>query len=163
MAGLRRFLRIRRLIRQNRRQRQFRHRDMHFGDFTDAEIFQRYRFRRQTIIYIVGVLTRYLEWGTRRNHSLSPLVQVLVALRFFATGSLMRLVGDTFGISVATVSRCVHRVARALCLEAHKFIKFPTVDYEVTKTKNDFYRLAGKYTSDNKRDTTLTTVNIGLS
>ena len=35
----------------------------------------------------------------------SPMLQVLVTLRFYATGSFQLMVGDNTGISKATVSR----------------------------------------------------------
>ena len=40
--------------------------------------------------------------NTARNHTLSPLAQALVALRFFASGSFLEVIGDTFGLPKST-------------------------------------------------------------
>ena len=43
-----------------------------------------------------------------------PLTQVLVALRFYTSGSFLQVVGDTVGVDKSTISRVVAKVSRAL-------------------------------------------------
>ncbi|XP_069134276.1 putative nuclease HARBI1 [Argopecten irradians] len=74
--------------------------------------------------------------------ALTAKIQLLVALRFFASGSFYRVVGDTFGVSVATVSRCVSNVSIALCRIAHRFITVP-VGNAASETKRGFFDIAG--------------------
>ena len=45
----------------------------------------RFRFDRDSINYLAELLSDDLRRNTARNHALLPLVQVLVALRFFAS------------------------------------------------------------------------------
>lgn len=52
---------------------------------------------------------------------------MLVALRFFACGGFLQVVGDTLGIDKSTVSRCVQKVSDALNAKADQFIKWPSV------------------------------------
>jgi hypothetical protein len=55
----------------------------------ETEIFKRFRFRPDTILFIVGlliVLEPILKRDTLRSCALPPLLQVLVTLRFLATG-----------------------------------------------------------------------------
>ena len=72
-----------------RRQRTYRLRESPLWDdsFTDDEIRQRFRFRRDSIRYIIDVLYDDLVRPTNRNHALSVETQVLAALRFFASAS----------------------------------------------------------------------------
>ena len=36
-----------------------------------------------------------LEYGTKRNHALTAAQQLMIALRFFASGSFQQVIGDT--------------------------------------------------------------------
>ena len=69
-------------------------------------------------------------------------MQIMVALRVFASAGFQIDIGDTFGISKATVCRTVHRVANVLAGAFHRHVKFEgRADAEVTKAK--FYAMAG--------------------
>ena len=59
--------------------------DFSLRDFTDKELRSRYRFGRESIEFLSELLCDDLERDTSRNHTLSTTVQVLVALRFFAS------------------------------------------------------------------------------
>ncbi|KAL3881754.1 hypothetical protein ACJMK2_028149 [Sinanodonta woodiana] len=113
-------------------------------DVDDTVLFARYRFTRLTILFIVDIVTEKLDSAlTKRSMALTPLHKVLVALRFFATGAHFRLIGESLGVSVATVSRCVFEVARALVRQAKKFIQFPREE-STSSVKQGFYRISGK-------------------
>ncbi|CAH3116126.1 unnamed protein product, partial [Pocillopora meandrina] len=55
------------------------------------ELRARYRFGKESIEYITDLLADNLRRKTNRNHPLSALQQVLIALRFYAIKSLCRL------------------------------------------------------------------------
>lgn len=55
-----------------------------------------------------------LVWDTQSGHALSPDTQVLIALRFYATDSLLQVVGDMFGVNQGTVYPVVRDVSLAL-------------------------------------------------
>ena len=67
-----------------------------------------------------------LEFPTTRNQCLTPMNQLLIALRFFATGSFQLVVGDTFAISKTTVCHTVHRVTAAIATLRDKYVKLPS-------------------------------------
>lgn len=115
--------------------------------YTEEQVRQRYRFRPQTILYIVDLVAPDLELRTLR--ALSPLYQVLVALRFFSCGTYQRVIGDaTLPVSVSSVCRCIHNVSRALCRYRNDFIKLPVGD-EVNRAKSQFHKIARKYQNQN--------------
>ena len=64
-----------------------------------------YRFGRESIKFLVEILKDDLQRQTRRNHALSPTLQVLVALHFFASGSFLQIIGDTVGLPKSTVRK----------------------------------------------------------
>ena len=40
--------------------------------------------------------------------------QVLIALRFYATGTFQRVIGDLFGISAFAACTAIHKVSKAI-------------------------------------------------
>ena len=127
------------LFRMNnpRRERRYRPRGLNFDGLYDSELRARYRFGRNSINYIINLLREDLVRDTDRGHALEPEQQVLMALRFFATGSFLQVIGDTFGVDKSTVSRVVRDVSLALNRRRHQFIKGPSND-EVDIIKNNF-------------------------
>ncbi|XP_021357845.1 putative nuclease HARBI1 [Mizuhopecten yessoensis] len=146
MADIHRVLRrLRR--RRNRNQNQhrvpvFRRLQNPLQTLPDADVFERFRFRPCTIMYILSLIRCTLERPTHRSQALSPLTILLCSLRFFATGSFYTCIGDTLGLSEATVSRCVTTVASSLCRLSNRFIIFPT-GQALKRVKQDFFALAG--------------------
>ena len=127
---------------QQRRARHFRP-FANIDGFTDEELRARYRFGRQSLEFIATLLSDDLRRSTRRNHAMPPLQQVLIALRFFASGSFLQVIGDTVGVDKSTVSRVVTNVSKALLARQNRFIKWPT-NAEIVVNKNEFYR-RGKF------------------
>ena len=97
-----------------RRERRYRPRDLNIDGLFDDELRASYRFGRNAINYITNLLHEELIRVTRRGHALEPQQQVLVALRFFASGSFLQVVGDSLGVDKSTVSRTVRDVSLAL-------------------------------------------------
>ncbi|XP_062608924.1 putative nuclease HARBI1 [Saccostrea cucullata] len=108
----------------------------------DDELYERYRFRRPTIIFIVDLIENYIHHPTRRSLSLPSLIQVLVFLRFVATGAFHQVVGDSIHISKSTAGRCIRRVAAALVRFSGRYIKFPT-GQDAVNVKRNFHAIAG--------------------
>ena len=99
-------------------------------DFTDEELRARYRFGRGSILYLTNLLADDITRNTRRNHALQLIQQILIALRFYASGSFLPVIGDTFGVDKSTVSRVVSDVSRALATKQNVFIKWTSTNHE---------------------------------
>jgi hypothetical protein len=69
--------------------------------------------------------------------------QLLVTLRFYATGTFQLVVGDTFQIDKSTVCRTVHRVTKAIASLHDKFIQFPMTTDECRQIMQIFYAVSG--------------------
>ena len=105
--------------------------DIDLTNFSEEELKSRFRFGRDSIIFYVELLREGLERQTSRNHALSPTVEVLVALRFFAFGSFLQVIGDTVGLPKSTVSQTIRDVSAALIQKRNVFIPWPTTADEI--------------------------------
>ena len=69
------------------------------------------------------MLREDLQFGYMMNGALSPELQVLLTLRFYVTGSLQIVAGDTVNVDKSTVSHTIHRVTEAICQRPRDHIR----------------------------------------
>ena len=69
--------------------------------------------------------------------------QLLITLRFYATGTFQLVLADLIHIDKSTVCRIVHKVTAAIARLCPKYVKFPTTAVERRNEMNAFYRLSG--------------------
>ena len=111
--------------------------------YSDNELHQRYRFSRHTIRYITGLVAEKISPTTNRSQSVSATKQVLITLRFLASGSFQQVTGDTVaGLDKSTVSRIIRRVTVALSRKLDQFVKFPDTEEERDSIKQGLYEIA---------------------
>ena len=73
---------------------------------------------------------------------MSPIYQVLLGLRFLATGHYYESVGDTLRSCKTSVHDAVHDFVGAVCDLSDAEISFPTGD-ALTKVQETFYQIGG--------------------
>ena len=108
-----------------RRQRILRDRTNPFDIYDDVELFARFRFWLEDIVTLVDLFGDELEHPLPRGGSLPPLMQVLVALRFFASGAFQQTTGDLFNIDRRTVGRIIARFSSVLSMRLGEFVHLP--------------------------------------
>lgn len=93
----------------------------------DSYYFQeKFRLTEEEANLIISQLEPHLRRDTQQSCVLSGGQQIMIAIRFLATGGLFRLVGDAHGVSPASICRCVHRVVNAINdVFFNDYIKFP--------------------------------------
>lgn len=74
------------------------------------------------------------------NNAIPPTIQLMVTLRFYATGSFLQTIGDFCGISEA--QRIVHRVSPVIAALRAEYIKFPTSPEEIYLSQQQFFQIA---------------------
>ncbi|XP_062849642.1 putative nuclease HARBI1 [Trichomycterus rosablanca] len=109
---------------------------------SDDVLCDRYRLSRGEIMTLLGLVQEELTRTTRRNFALSPTIQLLTALRFYATGGFSQTLGDGHRLSKAAVSKCVHAVTKALLRHAPTYITFPQTRDALHETKTGFHAIA---------------------
>ena len=62
-----------------------------------------------------------------------------MAVRYFAQGGFLPVVGDLHGISDRAASKCIHSVATAICERIENFIRWPNQE-ELLDIQQKFYR-----------------------
>ena len=97
-----------------RERRVFLPRENPLQGLNDTKTRKAYRFTRAGVEYVVNLLADDLQYETNRNNALTVVLQVCIALMYFAGGSLLYQIARAHRVSNATVSRCVRRVTMAL-------------------------------------------------
>ena len=77
-----------------RRVRHLRDRFNPLEEYDDEAFRLRFRLRKDSVRVLVKILAEDLEHQTRRGLPLTPMQQVLIASRFYATGTFQRVIGD---------------------------------------------------------------------
>lgn len=119
-------------------------------DYTDNAFRIRYRMNKASFAQLVELLKPHLEPTSRRGNPYATADQLLIALRYYASGSAQLVSGDTHGIPQTTVSAVVRRVSEAICKLKPLLMKFPT-NTTAAKTIADFEQMIIKRFKGRKR------------
>lgn len=101
-------------------------------DIYDVDIYARLCFKREGITRYTDSIAFDIQHDTDRNGALSPSLHVCVALRYFATGSMQNLVGDSIQIHKSTVFRMMRRVSLARCRHMNTCACMPSMNAQNT-------------------------------
>lgn len=109
----------------------------------DNELLRNYRFPQNKIISLCEELEPHIGRRTRQSHAIPTHTQVLLTLRFLASGSFQNVIGGATGLTQASVSRVIGQVANVLYNMARTEIKMPTNLYELNRTVQAFHQISG--------------------
>lgn len=73
--------------------------------YSDDDFRKRYRFSKAGFVHVLRRIEKEIKHLDNRGSPLRPDQQLLIALRYFASGSFQVVAGDLNGVSVATVCR----------------------------------------------------------
>ncbi|XP_069694808.1 putative nuclease HARBI1 [Periplaneta americana] len=107
-----------------------------FETYGDAKFKASFRFSKETARDLLRDIGHLLEHDTR-GCPLPITLQLLLTLRFLATGAFYAVNGDTVNVSASTVCRTIDRVLTAINSLRLRVINFPDDD-ELPFIKNDF-------------------------
>ncbi|XP_033228877.1 putative nuclease HARBI1 [Belonocnema kinseyi] len=125
-----------------RRPRIFRERVNYFETMDDFDFFTLFRLTKITVETLLLQIEESLQHATERNNAIPPRIQLLLALRYYATGSHLIAAGDFSGVSKTSAHRIVHRVTAAIAGLAREDIEMPSTEAQVTAAQVDFYTIA---------------------
>lgn len=118
----------------------FRQRKHLLADLNEVSFVERFRLSKPEIDKVLSHIQDVLMHESGRSAALTPTEQLLITLRFFASGSFYHLIGDLQGVSKATVCRSIKRCVDAINNRMFKeYVRFP--DDNLLPQK--FYDLGG--------------------
>ncbi|XP_030749237.1 putative nuclease HARBI1 [Sitophilus oryzae] len=113
-----------------RRRKIYRDRQNYYELYDDLDFFCRFRLTKPTVMQ------------NFRGGCVPPLLQLLLTLRFFATGCMQITAADFIGVSRATACRVISRVTTALAALRPRYVKMYSDNAEMQRASEDFYGLA---------------------
>lgn len=115
-----------------------------FGDLTNQDIINRYRFDRDGILFLANLLHEDLQPKTQKRSAITPLQKVKISLRYFASGEIQLNDADIHNVSQPSVSRCISQVIDALNNPQiiNRFISFPRTHQILQDYERQFYGIA---------------------
>lgn len=113
------------------------------NSWDDVEFFDRFRLTKQTFLYVLQLVGPALEHPQPRSRYVTPEQQLLITLRFLASGNMQITVADVVRVSQPTVSRILPKVCMALIAHFHTFIKMPETDEERAHVARQFFGFRG--------------------
>ncbi|CAH2106033.1 unnamed protein product [Euphydryas editha] len=121
---------------ENTAPRQYKERVDYTTTLNSVEFQMRFRLDKASVEHLLVEIMPHLRVKGTRNHGVSPLHQLLLALRFYALGTMLLSVGDFIGVSKASACRIVRDVSSAIALLYTKYI------FMKSNTEDGFYRIA---------------------
>ena len=95
-----------------------------------------------TIRYITGLVAEEISPTTNRSQSVSATKQVLITLRFLASGSFQQVTGDTVaGLNKSSASKITRRVTLALSRKLDQFAMFSETEEERDSIKQGLHEI----------------------
>lgn len=83
-----------------------------------------------------------LEQKSRKHSSVSPIQQLLVALRFYSTGNFQLDNAELLGISQPTISRIVQKVSGIIASKYRDVVTFPSGN-RILEVQRGFMNISG--------------------
>ncbi|KAJ8911537.1 hypothetical protein NQ315_012790 [Exocentrus adspersus] len=120
----------------------YRRREDNLNKFDELEFFRRFRITKRTFSILLEQIEHNIQPATNRSGSIKAVSQLLLTLRFYATGSMQRTASDFAGVSVASVCRIIKRVSRCIASLRPIYINMPNTNQELEATAGEFYRIA---------------------
>ncbi|KAH7984749.1 hypothetical protein HPB52_023707 [Rhipicephalus sanguineus] len=120
----------------------FRDRPNPMEHFTESEFPARFRFTKNSVKKLLECLPLE-ESCSNRGHPLPPMMQLLIALRFYGPGTLQAVAADLVNVSQPTVSSVIEGVS--WLISTHLFpdvVKFTSSDDRFRETMVGFHGIA---------------------
>nr|CAI5843090.1 unnamed protein product [Callosobruchus analis] len=126
----------------SRKTKVYRNREDLFDKFDELEFFQRFRLTKRTCKVLLDQIQAHIQPMINRGGSIKAETKLLLTLRFYATGSMLRSVADFTGVSIASACRIIKKVSGSIAELGEHYIKMPSTNEELEVTAAEFYRKA---------------------
>ncbi|KAK4885926.1 hypothetical protein RN001_002197 [Aquatica leii] len=113
-----------------------------FHEFDDGSFRKRFRLSKATTLHLLTLIENQLEYPGNMNNSVSPMNQLLTALRFYASAGHLTAIADYMRMHTLTASRIVKKVTEAIAELYGRYINMPHTENDIRSVQNKFYRIA---------------------
>ncbi|KAL6421586.1 hypothetical protein ACFW04_014315 [Cataglyphis niger] len=127
---------------RNRHPKKIRRRPSYFEEFDNIDFHARFGLSKESVTIVLTEIEQYISHKTEQNHAISPMNQLLLTLRFYATGNHLLSVADFSGVSKTSSHRIIHRVINAIARLRLRCIKFPMLAEEIKRKQIKFFDIA---------------------
>ncbi|KAJ8937986.1 hypothetical protein NQ318_015483 [Aromia moschata] len=117
-------------------------RNDHFNSMPDLLFFQHFRLKKDTILQFLPRIEERVEYIHNLNNSISPINQLLIISRFYATGCPQFSLAHFGGMHKSTVCRIIKKVTEAICHLSEEYIKMPASDEDIRRVQIGFFEKA---------------------
>ena len=133
------------LIFANRQKRRIKHRTINdwkdpLEHYSNSELVDRFRLDRQGILELCRDIEPYLTVSTFKDRSIPKTLQLLVTLRYLASGDMQRTIGDSLNVAQSSVSRTISSVTKAITRISPRYISMPTAEEERKGIMGEFFQ-----------------------
>lgn len=111
-------------------------------EWDDLDFLMRFRLTKPTFITVLEMIRPELDHLQPRSRYVTPEQQLLVLLRFLASGNMQLTVADVVRVSQPTVSRILVKVCDAFFPHIHNVIRMPETPDELEKAAAEFFAFA---------------------
>ncbi|KAJ8974150.1 hypothetical protein NQ317_003087 [Molorchus minor] len=118
-------------------------RNNHFDQMDNLTFFRSFRLTKPTVLHVLEQIEEQLEYPDDRNNSISPVHQLLICLRCYATGGHLSSCANFMGIAVSSASRTVKKVTNVIAGLRPHYIEMPMLEDAVTTSNKFFSKGAG--------------------
>ncbi|XP_025267356.1 putative nuclease HARBI1 isoform X1 [Camponotus floridanus] len=125
-----------------RRPKIIRRRPSYLEEFDDVDFHARFRLSKNSVITVLAEIEQEISHKTELNNAISPIDQLLLTLRFYATGSHFLSAADFSGVSKTSSHRIIHHVTAAIVRLRPRYIKFPMLADEIKREQIQFFNIA---------------------
>ncbi|CAC5385319.1 HARBI1 [Mytilus coruscus] len=108
----------------------------------DFDIIRKYRLSRPLIYDLCRLFQNDPQRPIMRSCAFPVSLQVMVALRFYATGSFQLVNSDVHNVSRSSVSNIICGVTECLVGVCQQYVEMPTDEASLQKTMQDFHNYA---------------------
>lgn len=109
--------------------------------YNDAEFSWRYHFSKPAVLWLLEMLP-LVPKHKERGHPVPPLLQLLIALRFYGAGTFQVVTGNLINVWQATVSRIIARMSRMTAETLFpQLVKLPNAN-DLASVMEEFYTIA---------------------
>lgn len=111
----------------------------HFTDLDDLSFSSRFRLPKEIVLHILTLIEVLIESPTDRNHSIPPIIKLLLTLRYYALGTFLQAARDFCGVSKSSASKIVKQVSHAIASLHRQYIRMPANE-EIQRAQLEFYK-----------------------